>query len=424
MNPKAVNTPPISRRRVLHKFTATLTMTCAGAVRAAALKPAGFDASTLSRENFLQVLEPVAQREGRLVFYNFAGTLDPVWKEGLIPRFTQRYGVKVEYHNVRRDQANQQLISIHKAGMPSPVDVYFAGGPDNYALLRASGVIAPFNLSRLLPNLQAVPPQYKDVVFGVDTGGAWPIVNRNQVALAYDSASLPTAQVPTSFDELLTWAEKNPKRFAITSPAKGGSGGGFLYSAALHFVTEPQARKALRDARMTNEQVVRWARDAVGLDPLWRYLTRLLKVAELTNGNADTLNLINNRQVWIGTAWEDQVMTFVRSGQLPPTMRLTLLRKGMVASGDGLIVTANARSPAAALLFIDMAFGKEFQIWKLEHHASRSPRSDIDAATVVSADAARFMLPQAQLDTLSLLPNWTVTHGLQQVFEDNILSRL
>lgn len=419
-----MNSPPISRRRVLHRLAATLTLTCTGAVRAAALKPAGFDASTLSRENLYQVLEPVARREGRLVFYNFAGTFDPVWKESLIPRFTQRYGVKVDYHNVRREQANQQLVAVHKAGMPSPVDVYFVGGPDNYALLHASGVIAPYNLARLLPNLQAVPPQYKDVVFGVDTGGTWPIVHRNQVALAYDSALLPAARLPTSFDELLTWAEKNPRRFAITSPAKGGSGGGFLYSAALHFVTDPQARQALRDVRMSDQQVARWARDAVGLDPLWRYLTRLLKVAELTNGNADTLNLMNNRQVWIGTAWEDQVVSFVRAGQLPPTVRLTLLRNGMMASGDALIVTANARSPAAALLFIDLAFGKEFQTWKLEHHASRSPRSDIDAASVVSADMARFMLAKAQLDTLSLPPNWTVTHGLQQVFEDKILSKL
>jgi ABC-type uncharacterized transport system YnjBCD substrate-binding protein len=76
---------------------------------------ASFDAGKLTRENFYQTLEPAAKAEGQLVFYNFAGNFDPVWKLGLIPKFEARYGVKVVYSNVRKDQANQQLIAVHKA---------------------------------------------------------------------------------------------------------------------------------------------------------------------------------------------------------------------------------------------------------------------------------------------------------------------
>lgn len=382
-----------------------------------------FDSAKLTRENFYQMLEPAAKAEGKLVLYNFAGNFDPIWKLGLIPKFEARYGVKVEYRNVRRDQANQQLIAVHKARQPSPVDVYFAGGTDNFKSLNTAGAISSIKLSALLPNLTAVPTEYKDVVYGVDTGGTWPLVHRNQLVLAYDSATLPTAQMPTSFEALLTWAEKNPRQLAITSPAKGGSGSSFLYSAALHLTTDATCSKVLRDMSASHEQIVLWATQAHCLDPLWAYLTRLVKASEMTNGNADTLNLLNNKQVRIGTTWEDLLLNFVRGKQLPETARAALLAPGLVTGGDGMFLTANARHPAAALLFIDMAMGREFQAWKLEQYASRPVRSDVDVAAVSPA-TARYMAPSGQGKAGSVAANWAVTRGLAQVFEDKVLSKL
>jgi ABC-type uncharacterized transport system YnjBCD substrate-binding protein len=384
----------------------------------------GFDPATLNRNNFYQVLEPVAKREGKLVLYNFAGNFDPIWKKGLIPQFEMRYGIKVEYNNVRLAQANQQLIAVHKAGAPSPVDVYFAGGPENFEILRAANVMSPINLSALLPNLTTVPAEYKDIVFGIDTAGKWPLVHRNQTALVHDSAILPTASVPKSFDELLVWAEKNPKKFALTSPSKGGSGSGFLFAAALHHVTDPVCQQKLRESRASEDEAARWAKDATCLAPLWSYLSRLLKVVELTNGNADTLNLLNNKQVLIGTSWEDLVVTFATNKQLPTTVRTTLLSKAMVGGGDGLIVPANARNPAAALLFIDMAFSKEFQTWKLIHHASLSPRTDLGAQANARDEIAAWLVPSGQRNTMTTSPNWNMARGLSRVFEDRVLSRL
>jgi ABC-type uncharacterized transport system YnjBCD substrate-binding protein len=384
---------------------------------------ASFDAGKLTRDNFYQTLEPAAKAEGQLVFYNFAGNFDPVWKLGLIPKFEARYGIKVAYSNVRKDQANQQLIAVHKAGRPSPVDVYFAGSSDNFDALNEAGVVARLKLSSLLPNLAAVPSEYKDVIFGVNTGGNWPLVHRSQLVLGYDSATLPTSQMPASFEALLAWAQKNPGKFAITSPAKGGSGAGFLYSAALHFVTDAACKQTLRDVRLRHEQVVRWAGDAACLQPLWAYLTQLVKVSELTNGNADTLNLLNNKQVLIGTSWEDLMLTFVIGKQLPETSRSALLAPGLIAGGDGIFIPANTRNMAAALLFIDMAMGREFQTWKLQQHASRPVRNDIDPAAVAGAAAARYLVPPEQMKTWSVPANWAVTRGLAQVFEDKVLSK-
>lgn len=381
---------------------------------------ADFDPAALSRENFYQVLPPLARKEGKLVFYNFAGGFDSIWKTALIPQFEARYGVKVEYRNVRKDQANQQLLAVHRAGMASPADVYFAGGPENYEILRAGGVIAALDLASLLPNLAAVPDRYKRVAFGVDTHGAWPLVHLSQMALVYDGALLQEREVPRDFAALLSWARKYPKRLAITSPLKGGSGAAFLYSAALHLAQDANCQTALRNTRMTEDEATRWAAEAACLAPLWNYLASLMEVSELTNGNADTLNLLNNRQAWLGTAWEDHVNTMVSAHQLPSTMRLTLLAPGFAASGDGLMMPANARSPAAALLFIDMAFGLEFQRWKFEQRASRSPRADLDQA---SPPAALTLVPQVQMKTWSIPINWRAAHGLARAFEDRVLFR-
>ena len=387
-------------------------------------KFARFNPAALTRENFHATLEPIARREGKLVLYNTNGNFDAVWREGLIPAFEARYGVRVAYHNVKQAMAQQQLMAVHKAGVPSPVDVYLAGPPDSLATLRAAGVVASLDLAALLPNLEAVPDEFKRSVFGVDTGGSWPIVHRNQTTLVYDSAMLPVAEVPGTFEALLDWARAHPRRLAFTSPAKGGSGSGFLYAAALHFTRDLSCRTNLASRRMTEVVAVRWSTDAACLAPLWRYMTELLKVAELTNGNADTLNLINNRQAIIGTSWEDLVQTFVQDRQLPTTVRQTLLEGGFVRGGDGLIVPANARSPAAALLFVDMAFGHEFQLWKLRHHASRSPRRDIDTATAIGGDAARTMVPASEMQTRSIDADWPMTRALVRAFEDNVLSKL
>ena len=147
------------------------------ALAQAPLKNAGFDAKALTRENFQSTLEPLARKEGKLVFYNSAGGFDPVWKDGLIPRFTARYGVAVEYRNVKQGPANQQLIAVHRAGRDSPVDVYFAGNSEGFAVLSRAGVVAGVNLARVLPNALAVPAEYIDVVFGVATAGTWPLVS-------------------------------------------------------------------------------------------------------------------------------------------------------------------------------------------------------------------------------------------------------
>jgi ABC-type uncharacterized transport system YnjBCD substrate-binding protein len=383
------------------------------------LKNAKFDVTKLTRENFLDVIVPLAKAEGSVVMYNFAGNFAQTWNEGLIRGFEKKYGIKVDYSDVKGDQADQQLIAVQKAGQDAPVDAFFDGG-GSYPVLAAAGVVGQVNLGAILPNLANVPDAFKNKVFGIDVKGSYPIVHRNQTAIGYDSAALADKDVPKTFDELLAWAEKNPKKFAITLPAKGGSGGGFLFSAALNYA-QGDCRARLLDFARTKAENEEFAMNDTCLKPVWTYLDKLFAVAELTNGNADTLNLINNKQAIIGTVWEDQVMTFLADRQLPASFRMTLLKNGQVGSGDAFFVPANARHPAAAMLLINEAFGMDFQAFKMETKASRSPRSDFDASKV-SAETRKRLLPDDVYPALSVPANWPMANALAKALDEKILS--
>ncbi|WP_337271438.1 extracellular solute-binding protein [Oryzifoliimicrobium ureilyticus] len=383
------------------------------------MKNLDVDLSKVTRDNFYDLVVPAAKAEGSVTMYNFAGSFADTWNE-LIKRFESKYGIKVNYSDVNGDQANQQLIAVQAAGEDSPVDVYFAGG-GGYPLLSSKGVVGNIALTKILPNMANYNPDLAETVFGKQHGGTFPLVHLNQTAIGYDSAFVKPGDVPRTFDELLAWAEKNPKRLGVTLPAKGGSGSGFIYSVALNYLTG-DCRKELTDYSKTLQQAEDWAIETECLDPVWDYYRRLFKVAELTNGNADTLNLINNQQLYMGTVWEDQVMSFLGTKQLPDTFRLTLLEKGQVGSGDAMFVPANAKHVAAALLLIDMAMSKEFQTWKLEHKASRSPRIDINS-DLIPRNVQEHVLPSSVYPRLSLPAFWDMAMAISEALEEKVLNQ-
>ncbi|MDO1584909.1 extracellular solute-binding protein [Rhizobium oryzicola] len=383
------------------------------------MKNLDIDLSKVTRENFYDIVVPAAKAEGTVTMYNFAGSFSDTWKK-LTDSFEAKYGIKVVYSDVNGDQANQQLIAVQAAGQDAPVDVYFAGG-GGYPLLSSKGVIGKIALTKVLPNMATYDPVLADTVFGRAHGGTFPLVHLNQTAIGYDSAFVKANDVPKNFEELLAWAENHPKRLGVTLPAKGGSGSGFIYSVALNYLTG-DCRKTLMDYSLTLKQAEDWAMKSECLKPVWDYYSRLLKVAELTNGNADTLNLINNRQLYMGTVWEDQVMTFLGNKQLPDSFRLTLLEKGQVGSGDAMFVPANAKHVAAALLLVDLAMGKDFQTWKLETKASRSPRTDI-TNDLIPAAMKEHVLPKSVYPRLSVPAFWDMSQALAEALDEKVLNQ-
>lgn len=71
------------------------------------MKNLDFDLSKVTRDNFYEIVVPVAKAEGAVTMYNFAGSFADTWKE-LITRFEAKYGIKVAYSDVKGDRAGAE----------------------------------------------------------------------------------------------------------------------------------------------------------------------------------------------------------------------------------------------------------------------------------------------------------------------------
>ncbi|MCX5496387.1 extracellular solute-binding protein [Kaistia dalseonensis] len=383
-----------------------------------------FDATTLTRENFYEVLAPIAKQEGEVNLYSFAASFPVFWKEAVIPGFEKKYGVRVNFYDVKEDVAKQQLIAVHQAGEDSPADAYFAPGP-TAAETRNTPIIANLPLADLLPEAKNYDPKLLRVSFGYEHGGTFMPLHRDQTGMGYNSALVKAEDVPADFPALLAYAKANPGKVAITSPLKGGSGENFLYGVAQSLLTGECHDKLTNDFGWDDAAAADWVKNSGCFAPVWDYFRELTPLVEVTNGNADTQNLIGNNAATIGTVWEDYAYTFVQDKQLPESYRITLLANGQDGGGDGAFLVRNATHPAAALLLIDYAMSYEPQLWKMKHMASRTARLDIALTDAIDAHNAQFLVPEATYRKYAIgYPSVPVMTAMRDAYVAEILSKL
>ena len=378
--------------------------------------PDTVDLRTVGRDEFYRVVIPRAKQEGSVDLYSFPPAFPPFWKNVLIPRFEAKYGIKVNFFNTRPHLADQQLIALRSLGRAPPADVYFAPG-SHMRLYRRAALAADYNLAAMLPEASAYPP---DLLALTAPDGRFIPFHFNQTALAYDSARLPHASVPRDLDALLRWAQAHPAQFALTAPRSGGSGQGLLLAVAYRFMS-PQCRKTFTDSWKSDAEASRWVDTSGCMVQAWQYLRALVKVSAMTNGNADTQNLLANKAVTIGTVWEDGAYTFLQQKLLEPSIALTVPQPGMPGSADVLFVVAGTRHPAAALLLIDFALSRSIQQWKLDEMASRTGRADINGSAHYTGPAAPFMVPKSSLSPQLIWPPAAMMIALDRGFDRQVM---
>lgn len=382
-------------------LSTTAAIFALGTGAALAVEPVGTDSfnvespidlSTLTPETFEEALLPFAAGT-EIVFYDFTESFEPLFVDNLIPAFNAIYpDITVNHISIDGAAGVQQLIAAHEAGRSSPADVFFMPN-GQVRLANESGVIANLPLHMMLPSAPDLAEEPATVSRGYFHGGVVVPFHRNQTAIGYDTRSLSAEDVPETFEAILDWARENPGRFAMTSPAGGGSGGGFLESAILALASDECVAQA-QDFSLTPEQAVEWAAGDC-LDPVMAYFAELAPHVEITNGNTDTLNLIANGVASVGTVWEDQTFDFIGRGLLPPTVRTTLLATGQVGDGDGIMIPSGTEKLAAALLFVNFLLSDEAQVIKVGLNGSRSARTELDLSAEIDMDMADRLIPTA-----------------------------
>ncbi|TCR64596.1 extracellular solute-binding protein [Bosea sp. BK604] len=378
------------------------------------------DFGKLTAANFYDTLVPLAKQEGTVTFFDFSNSFEKLFREELIPGFERKYGIKVNYQRGNAEAAAQQLVATSAADQPAPFDLLYNASSSLGVLMRGSAVAnVPFH--KLLPNAAAYDERIATTAEGIVHGGLFAPFHRNQTALAVNSRFVRPGTEPGDFPALLAWAKANPKRLAVTNPGKGGSGDGFLQSLVLAMVTGDDCRKALDNFTIGTEEAKAYVASPC-MAPVWSYYRDLLAVSEITNSNADTLNLITNAEAWIGTAWEDMTYDFTGRGLLPPTVRPMLLKEGQVGGGDGFFLPVRPRNPAAALLLMDFLMSKEVQLTKLRMNGSRAARTDIDTDKEFSEAQAKRLIPAEQYPSRARtgIPR-AITLAAAAYFQENLL---
>jgi ABC-type uncharacterized transport system YnjBCD substrate-binding protein len=385
----------------------TLAATAALALPARATQPVGaaefnvqsaVDLRSLTQANFNDLLLPAARQAGPIVFYDFTESFTPLFTQQVIPRFERQTGLRVQYRQVNGEQAVQQLIAARRANQPAPVDAFFI--PNGQVRLAVeSGIIANLPLHTMLPAAPDLDEGPATLARGFRHGGVVVPFHRNQTAIAFDTRFVQAAQAPASLDALLAYARANRGRVAITNPSRGGSGQGFLESAIIHMVA-PECRTRLFDPDVDQPTADAWAAGPC-LAPVMEFFRQLRPLVEFTNGNTDTLTLMANGAVHVGTVWEDQTYDFIGRGLLPPSVRTRLLTEGQVGDGDGIMIPAGTRNVAGALLFVNFLLSDEVQLLKLELNGSRSARTRLDIERGLRPENVARLVPQDQFAALA-----------------------
>jgi ABC-type uncharacterized transport system YnjBCD substrate-binding protein len=208
-------------------------------------------------------------------------------------------------------------------------------------------------------------------------GYVMPMFN-SQTALAYNPDLVPNP--PSTYDELVAWAKKNPKQFGYNGIKGGMSGVSFVMGWM--YAYGPDAGKLERgpfDPAVTKS--ARWNEAMAKLKEFNENVT-------LTPGNAGTLDMLNRGEIAMGPVWVDMFYTWKAEGRLNPSTKLKLIGPGMPGQPMYYVVPAKAAQPDLAKKFVALATSPAVQADGIVKRFNWYPgidakhvQSQLDAAT-------------------------------------------
>lgn len=184
---------------------------------------------------------------------------------------------------------------------------------------------------------------------GVNVDGYVMPMFLSQTAIAWNSEAMKTP--PASYDELVTWAQKNPQAFGYNGIKNGMSGVSFVVGWIYAYGTDAKRLSALPYDKSVEKN---WPQAFEKLKDFNKYVT-------FTPGNAGTLDMLSRGEITMGPVWVDMFYSWKDQGKLPPSLKLTLLAPGMPGQPMYYVTPAKAAQPQLAREFIELATSPEVQ---------------------------------------------------------------
>ncbi|MBP0437672.1 extracellular solute-binding protein [Tianweitania sediminis] len=189
-----------------------------------------------------------------------------------------------------------------------------------------------------------------DMALGTDVKGyVMPMFN-SQTALAYNPALV--SNPPKSYEELVNWAKENPGKFGYNG-IKGGASGVSFVMGWIYAFGEGDANK-LMNGPFEEAETKKW-------DGALASLKDFTTNAQLTPGNAGTLDMLSRGEIAIGPVWVDMFYSWQANGQLPPEFKLVLPEPGMPGQPMHYVIPSKATDVKLAEKFVELATSPKVQ---------------------------------------------------------------
>ncbi len=272
------------------------------------------------------------------------------------PRLRDRFGITLHAVEGQGPEVVNQLVVEREAGRRSGTASLVWINGETFANLRRERLLAGPWATRL-PNATYENRASRIVTrdFEQDPAGYESPWGRVQFALIYDSARTPVP--PRSLTELATWIRTHPGRFTHD---QGFTGTTFLKSV---LYAKAGGVAQLQGGFDSTRYAAARAGAFAWLDSLrpffWRggttYPPDVAAMHRLFANREIDFSMSNN---------QNEVVTKVRQGILPPTSRPLLLTDGTIANTHYVGIPANAPNAAGALVVADFLLSPEAQLEK------------------------------------------------------------
>lgn len=319
-----------------------------------------------------------AKQEGEVTFFSWWGE---EWWRPAAQKFQEQTGIKVNVIIGDTDATVTKLLT-EKDRPTGTVDVLHFGGSATKTVIDAK-LLLP-NIQAIVPNEAKLDPKLSAEQEGVDVKGYVIPIYRNQTGLLYNPARV--SKPPQSWDDLVKFINDNPGQFAFTNPTKGGSGQAMV-QAAIFGVLGDKTRYA-GDTELVESKVADWGK-------VWDWFNQIKDKVIITNSNFDSIERLNQGEVSMVVAWDDDTQIALSKGTLSPANKLYIPQMGLPGGGDTLGVVANSAHKAAALLFINYLTDAEVQTRMNAAIGSYPARVDIAGGSALIPEEQRQAYGQA-----------------------------
>lgn len=275
---------------------------------------------------------------------------------------TNSEGYQVELQFITSGTGTQSLsdriIAAKKAGQKNTdFDLIELGGDEvlKYVTDGGEDIFVPLDKSKI-PNIKNLkfPATFRDDLVVPYRG--------TTVVLAYNSDTVSTP--PTTTQELYQWIKDHPGRFSYNPPGSGGAGGSFVFTSVYNFMPEESMTSV--DSKWKDQ----WGQGLDLLKELHPYMYKSGGQIVYPNKNQGTIDLLANKEVDMIPAWADMIISQVRQGAIPDSIKISQLEPAFTGSTVTLGIPSIGKKPEGAYAFINYMLSPEAQNIALDNMAA------------------------------------------------------